>query len=250
MFRHQYQKLGRADLIVHGFAQRQNGGLIERAGNNFWVFDIDGMHQAARQRSLASAPSYPKARRRSQAANAKGYLGRDRGEVTRSTVAQAHTSEWLGILEHLAMGLLVQTCNEPVASSGTTCNITSWLSSSAIVRLDGYYGTPQFVNQIQQHQLGYLLRCRDYQLLKHLAIQTRLQETPIQLWSHPEAHQVREVLDLGFVDDSWAGYSQPVRLIVVRTPHGPKRKHRVGKRIGEFIDELFVTSHPQAGLTG
>ena len=36
----------------------------------------------------------------------------------------------------------------------------------------------------------------------------------------------------------------------MRTPHDPKRKHRVGKRLGEFIYELFITSHPQAGLTG
>ncbi len=118
------------------------------------------------------------------------------------------------------------------------------------MRLDGYYGLPPFVNQIQQHQLGYLLRCRDYGLLAHPTLQTRLQATPVQLWSHPEAHQVREVFDLGFVDDRWAGYNQPVRLVVVRTPHDPKRKHRVGKRSGDWIYELFITSHSQTGLTG
>jgi len=120
----------------------------------------------------------------------------------------------------------------------------------AIVRLDGYYGLPNFVNQVQQHQLGYLLRCRDYGLLKHQALQIRLQATPVQLWLHPEAHQVREVFDLGFVEDSWAGYSHPVRLIVVRIPYDQKRKHSVGKRIGDWIYELFITSHAQTGLTG
>jgi hypothetical protein len=65
-----------------------------------------------------------------------------------------------------------------------------------------------------------------------------------------ECHQVREVFDLGFVEDSWTGYTQPVRLIVVRTPHNPKRKHRIGKKRGDFIYELFITSHPQNGLSG
>ncbi|MDZ4872121.1 MAG: hypothetical protein CLLPBCKN_006713 [Chroococcidiopsis cubana SAG 39.79] len=207
---------------------------------------------AARQRSLVSAQSYPKARRRSQAATAKGYLGRDRGEVTRtrSTVAQAHTSEWLGTFGAPGNGTPGPDLQRACGIIGRYLQHHKLTGSSAIVRLDGYYGTPQFVNQIQQHQLGYILRCRDYQLLKHLAISTRLQETPAQLWSHPESHQVREVFDLGFVDDSWAGYSQPLRLIVVRTPYDPKRKYRVGKRIGDFIYELFITSHAQTGLTG
>lgn len=248
----QLRMLFESDLMEHGFNRTQNGRLVDRAGNHFWVFDVDGTHQAARQRSLVSAQSYPKARRRSQAATAKGYLGRDRGEVTRTrtAVAQAHTSEWLGTFGAPGNGTPGPDLQRACGIIGHYLQHHKLTGSSAIVRLDGYYGTPQFVNQIQQHQLGYLLRCRDYQLLKHLAIQARLQETPAQLWLHSESHQVREVFDLGFVDDSWAGYNQPLRLIVVRTPHQPKRKQRVGKRIGDFIYELFITSHPQIGLTG
>jgi len=248
----QLRTLFEADLLEHGFAPVDSGGLRDRAGNHFWVFDVDGTHQAARQRSLVSAPCYPKARRRTQNATTKGYLGRDRGEVTRarSTIAQAHTSEWLGTFGAPGNGTPGPDLQRACSIVGHYLQHHKLAGSAAIVRLDGYYGTPQFVNQIQQYQLGYLLRCRDYQLLKHQAVQTRLQETSAQVWSHPECHQVREVFDLGFVDDSWAGYSQPVRLIVVRTPHEPKRKHRVGKRIGDFIYELFITSHAQTGLTG
>lgn len=185
-------------------------------------------------------------------ATAKGYLGRDRGEVTRtrSTVAQAHTSEWLGTFGAPGNGTPKLDLQRACGIIGRYLQHHKLAGNAAIVRLDGYYGTPGFINQIQQHQLGYLLRCRDYQLLKHQAIQTRLEQTQVQLWSHPECHQVREVFDLGFVDDSWAGYTQPVRLIVVRPPHQPERKQRVGKRIGDFIYELFVTSHAQVGLTG
>ncbi len=73
------------------------------------------------------------------------------------------------------------------------------------------------------------------------------------LWSYGlpyERHQVREVFDLGFIEDSWTGYTQPVRFIVVRTLHNPKRKHRIGKKMGDFIYELFITDHPQNGLSG
>lgn len=248
----QLRTLFETDLMEHGFEAAHRGGLIDRQGNSFCVFDVDGTHQVARQRSLASSESYPRTRRRSQSANAKGYMGRRRGEVTRtrSTVAQAHTSEWLGTFGAPGNGA-------PGADLERACHIIqtylqqhSLSGNSAIVRLDGYYGLPPFVNQIQQHQLGYILRCRDYGLLQNPAIQARLQSTPVQLWSHPEAHQVREVFDLGFIEDGWAGYSQTVRLIVVRTPHNPTRKHRIGKRLGTFIYELFITSHPQAGLTG
>ena len=248
----QLRTLFEADLMAHGFDQAHSGGMVDRAGEHFWVFDVDGTHQVARQRTLVSALSSPPARRRSQAANAKGYLGRRRGEVTRtrSAVAQAHTSEWLGTFGAPGNGT-------PAPDLERACGIIQHYlqqrqltGKQALVRLDGYYGLPQFVNQLQQHQLGYLLRCRDYGLLQHPTLKTRLQATPVQLWTHPEAHQVREVFDLGFVDDHWAGYNQPVRLVVVRTPHDPKRKHRVGKRLGEWIYELFITSHPQTGLTG
>lgn len=248
----QLRTLFEADLFEHGFRSSQQGGLVDRAGNHFYVFDIDGTHQATRQRSLASTPSYPQARRRSQSATAKGYLGRSRGEATRTrtTVAQAHTSEWLGTFGAPGNGTARADLQRACGIIGYYLQQHQLPGQAAIVRLDGYYGTPGFVNQIQQHQLGYLLRCRDYQLLKHQAIQTRLQETSAQQWSHPECHQVREVFDLGFVEDTWAGYSLPVRLVVVRTPYRPERQHRVGKRIGDFVYELFITSHPPVGLSG
>ncbi|MBD2095721.1 hypothetical protein H6F90_11210 [Trichocoleus sp. FACHB-591] len=169
---------------------------------------------------------------------------------TRSSVAQAHTSEWLGTFGAPGNGTAGADLQRACGIIGHYLQHHQLPGQAAIVRLDGYYGTPGFVNQIQQHQLGYLLRCRDYQLLRHQAIQTRLQETPAQQWSHPECHQVREVFDLGFVEDTWAGYSLPVCLIVMRTPSLSERKHRVGKLMGDFVYELFITSHSPVGLSG
>jgi hypothetical protein len=248
----QLRTLFESDLLVHGFEPPQSGGLIDRAGKEFWVFDVDGTHQTTRQRTLTTTDAYPELHRRSQAATAKGYRGRGRGEVTRtrSTVSLSHTSEWFGTFGAAGNGTPGEDLERICGVIGRYLQQHQRPGTAAILRLDGYYGLPSFVNQIQHHQFGYLLRCRDYGLLRHPALQTRLQETPKQDWTHPESHQVREVFDIGLVEDGWAGYTNPIRLIVVRTPHNPKRAHRIGKRIGDFIYELFITSPAQAGLTG
>lgn len=248
----QLRALFESDLLEHGVTPPQKGGLIDRSGNRFWVFDVDGTHHVARQRSLANAPCYPEAQRRTQAATAKGYMGRRRGETTRtrSVVAQAHTSEWLGTFGGAGNGTPGPDLHRACGVIGRYLQRRQLAGDSAIIRLDGFYGTPSYINPIQQHQFGYILRSRDDALLDHQAVQTRLKTTPQQEWTHPESHHVRAVFDLGFVEDGWAGYNLPVRLLVVRTPRDPKHPHRVGKCIGEFIYELFITSHPSTGLRG
>jgi hypothetical protein len=241
-----------ADLLEHGFDRDQSGGLLDRCGERFWVFDVDGTHQVARQRAVTQQAAYPAVRRRSKAAVRPGYLGRKRGEGirSRSAVSQAHTTEWLGPFGAAGNGTPGPDLDRACEGIQHYLQHHGISGSQAIVRLDGFYGTPQFVNRIQQHQLGYLLRCRDYSLLKQSAIQTRIAQIHAQPWSHPECQAVREVFDVGFVKDELAGYSAPVRLLVVRTPRNPHRKPRVGKCIGEWIYELFITGHPQSGLSG
>ncbi len=64
-----------ADLLEHGFARDQSGGLMDRSGERFWVFDVDGTHQVARQRAVTQQADYPAVRRRSQAAVSPVWLG-------------------------------------------------------------------------------------------------------------------------------------------------------------------------------
>jgi len=73
------------------------GGLWDRQGNRWIVFDLDGTRQAARQRALPQGPDLPPPQRRLSAVCAPGYTGRKRGEVvrTRTTLLQAHTHQWL-----------------------------------------------------------------------------------------------------------------------------------------------------------
>src|SRR6266571_5126313 len=77
---------------------KQTGGLVDRAGQSWMVFDIDGTREAARQRALPQTDELPPPCRRLDEVCAPGYRGRKRGEVvrTRTTVSQAHSYQWLG----------------------------------------------------------------------------------------------------------------------------------------------------------
>ena len=84
--------------FVWGWTQETIGGLWDRAGQRYLVFDIDGTREAARQRKLPVGPELPASHRRLDALCGPGYMGRRRGEVvrTRTTVLQMHTRQWLG----------------------------------------------------------------------------------------------------------------------------------------------------------
>jgi hypothetical protein len=87
------------DLIARPLEKEEKtGGLWDRQGKQWLVFDIDGTRQAARQRALPCTPDLPSAQRRLDKVCAPGYTGRKRGETvrTRTTVLQAHTHQWVG----------------------------------------------------------------------------------------------------------------------------------------------------------
>src|SRR6266568_839612 len=67
-----------------GWTSETIGGLWDRQGRHYIVFDVDATRQAARQRALPCDPMLPPARRRLDAVCAPGYKGRKRGEVVRT----------------------------------------------------------------------------------------------------------------------------------------------------------------------
>jgi hypothetical protein len=82
------------DLIARPLEKEAKaGGLWDRQGMHWLVFDVDGTRQAARQRALPCTPDLPPAQRRLDKVCAPGYTGRKRGETvrTRTTVLQSHT---------------------------------------------------------------------------------------------------------------------------------------------------------------
>ena len=82
------------DLLARRLTNtRQTGGLVDRAGSERVVFDIDGTREAARQRAEPVTPELPAPQRRLAELCAPGYTGRKRGEIVRARtiVSQAHT---------------------------------------------------------------------------------------------------------------------------------------------------------------
>jgi hypothetical protein len=84
--------------FAEGWTPETIGGIWDRQGRRYIVFDVDATRQAARQRALPCDPALPAARRRLEAVCAPGYKGRKRGEVvrTRTTALQMHTRQWIG----------------------------------------------------------------------------------------------------------------------------------------------------------
>src|SRR5215471_1562103 len=67
-----------------GWTKDSIGGIFDRQGHRYIVFDVDATRQAARQRALPRDPALPAARRRLDAVCAPGYTGRKWGEVVRT----------------------------------------------------------------------------------------------------------------------------------------------------------------------
>src|SRR5215470_13070071 len=87
------------DLLARPLTpDKQTGGLVDRVGNTWVVFDMDGTREAARQRALPQTEDLPPPFRRLDDVCAPGYTGRKRGQVvrTRTVISQAHSFQWLG----------------------------------------------------------------------------------------------------------------------------------------------------------
>ena len=109
------------DLLArHLTPDKQMGGLVDRAGNAWMVFDIDGTREAARQRALPQGEDLPPAFRRLDDVCAPGYRGRKRGEVvrTRTTVSQAHSYQWLGSFGNRGNGRYREELRKGLAAIG------------------------------------------------------------------------------------------------------------------------------------
>jgi hypothetical protein len=245
------RELYEADLGRNGVRVMQGIGLFDRAADHYMVFDVDGMVSAVRQRAVERDRSnYPPAVRRSDRACAPGYKGRKRGEVsrTRTTIAVAQTSEWLGMYGGAGNGDVKGELEQACRVIERYLKQQGLNVAHGIVRLDGLYGTASLVSVVQQAGLGYILRCRDCHLLKDPAIAARLESAAAWEWQEMMSHSFSQILDLGYIEELKRGYATPMRVIAVRTPE-KLHQARIGKRLKQYVYELFVTSQSAGSLS-
>jgi len=222
----------------------KTGGLWDRQGNQWIVFDVDGTRQAARQRALPSTPDLPPAQRRLDEVCAPGYLGRKRGETvrTRTTVLQAHTHQWVGTFSGATgagNGDYRGELRQAVKAISGYMETQSLPLSQAMVRLDGQYGNGAIVGDLAG--LAYTMRGKDYDLLDLPQVQARLAQPPDQQTTHPETGTCRALFD--FPDLLLSPTGPRTRVIVAARPVS-ETPVKVGTTRGENAYELFYTALP------
>jgi hypothetical protein len=153
------------DLLARPLVkEEQPGGLWDRHGNHFLVFDSDGTREAARQRALPKTADRPAPQRSLRPLCAPGYTGRKRGEVvrTRTTVLQAHTHQWLATFGNPGNGEYREELRCAVAAIQAYLKAHDVPEERALLRLDGQYGTGAILSDLAGRAV--VTRGKDYQL--------------------------------------------------------------------------------------
>jgi hypothetical protein len=231
------------DLLARPLTHdKQTGGFVDRAGDSWKVFDVDGTREAARQRALPQTDEMPPACRRLDDICAPGYTGRKRGEVvrTRTTISQAHTSQWLGSFGNRGNGKYRVEVRQSLAVIHrylATCQVPP---ERALLRLDGLYGLGAILADLTG--FAFVTCGRESSVLDHPLLQARLHLPPDQFQQRPESQMVRSLYDCPQIPVGPAG----VLCRVVVAPHpATKKKSPVGVTRAGIVYELFFTNLPQ-----
>ena len=174
------------------------------------------------------------------------YTGRKRGEVVRArtTVVQAHTSQWLGTFGNPGLGEYRTELRRAVAAIQSYLKAHHHPEARALLRLDGQYGTGAVLSDLAG--LAYVIRGKDSQILKRVEIQARLKLPPDQQLSHPESGIVRTLYDC---PDLPLGPEGVRCRVIVATHLAGAAKSRIGVTRSGVVYELFLTNLPQSAFT-
>lgn len=225
---------------------KQTGGLLDRAGNAWVVFDSDGTRQAAPQRALPQTDDLPPAFRRLDDVCAPGYRGRKRGQVvrTRTVISQAHSYHWLGSFGNRGNGRYREELRKGLAGIGRYLAAYQLEPSRTLLRLDGQYGTGAVLTDVAG--FAFVTRGKEYSVLDHPLVQTRLHLPADQVQQRPESQMVRCLYDCPEIPVGAEG--TPCRVVVATHPAG-KKKSPVGVTRAGVIYQLFFTNLPQQTFT-
>jgi hypothetical protein len=224
------------------------GGLWDRLGTRWSVFDLDATRRAARQRALPQGPDLPPAQRRLSAVCAPGYMGRKRGEVvrTRTTILQAHTHQWLFTSGAAGNGDYRGELLRGFSVIAAYQSALGLLPAQALVRLDGLYGNGAIVVDLIVAGICFVMRGKDYALLDLMQVKQRLTLPADEQFTHPESGTCRDLFDCGQVPVTAQGHHCRV---IVATHVATTTKAPIGMTRDGLVHELFFTALPASGFT-
>ena len=238
----------------NSFAQRWTedsiGGIWDRQRCRSMVFDVDATRQAARQRALPCDPTLPSPRRRLDEVCAPGYARRaNEGKlfVHAPLLSRCIPANGLEPMPVEVMGTTKVNLHRHARAITTYLQLFALPPQVALVRLDGQYGDTVALTLLIEAGVFLLTRGRSYLLLDHPHLQRVLAPPPtarvIQVCTNEEV----ELFEGGWLSMK-EGMPQ-VRIIVARhrVPESSKRVS-VGKRISEWVYEIFITTLPTEGF--
>jgi hypothetical protein len=112
------------------------------------------------------------------------------------------------------------------------------------VRRDGHYGDGSVIAALVATGLHIVVRKRGYALLEHPLVQAAIAHEPVATITTQESHVTYELFDRPTVPLD--GEISPVRLILTRRAWKGEPMS-VGKVLGKWVYEQFVTTLPSAG---
>lgn len=229
-----FRTLFEQQSFAEGWTAETIGGIFDRQGRRFIVFDVDATRQAARQRALPCAPELPPPRCRLDAVCAPGDTGRKRGEVvrTRTTALQMHTRQWIGTYSGKGNGDYRSELASALQAITTYLKRFALTPEVALIRLDGQYGDAVAMAHLMKAGVYFVTRARGYQILEHPQIQGVLAHSPTACVTRASSNEEVELFDGGWVQLD-EGLCQ-TRVIVARhrAPE-PGKTIAVGKWVGE-----------------
>src|SRR5438045_4220275 len=174
------------------------------------------------------------------------YTGRKRGEIVRSrtTALQAHTHQFLGTFGNPGNGEYRAELRRAVTAIQSYLQAHHHPEERVLLRLDGQYGTGAVMADLAG--LPFVMRGKDYQILKRAEVQARLKLPPDQLLTHPESGLVRSLYDCPNLPQ---GPEDMRCRLVVATHPAAATKSRIGVTRSGVVYERFGTRLPQCAFT-
>jgi len=247
-FRTLFEKHSFAD----GWTSESVGGLWDRQGRRYIVFDVDATRQPAASSSaplrscVACCSPPPRCRLCARLHGAQAWWG---GAHTYHGAPDAHPKIWSVPMQVAAMATIVTNSPRQAILSppiwSTLLSRQKWHGS----RLDGQYGDAAVIVQLMLAGVYLVTRGRGYQRIASI-LRSRLcwRDRPTARVTAMNTGEVVELFEGGWLEPC-RGLPH-ARVIVARRPAPPPDKPvRVGKRVGEWVYELFITTLDADGLT-